>query len=172
MINTHEDDSYIRGRGSAPVLSDRVDRGCRSELTALQTSRFGGCSCMAGNEHEGAVLALSTIEEIRLLDPDGTAGLLHQLVELFNVKTEDLLRKPCWSEEPWDLRSVGRIAHSMKSSSSAVGAEKLSALCGDLERHICEGQAVDVRQYHVEIRFAFVEAAEALNRFLEATNSR
>jgi HPt (histidine-containing phosphotransfer) domain-containing protein len=127
---------------------------------------------MAGNEHEGAVLALSTIEEIRLLDPDGTAGLLHQLVELFNVKTDELLQTPCWSEEPWDLRSVGRIAHSMKSSSSAVGAEKLSALCADLERNICEGQAVDVRQYHAEIRFAFLEAAEALNRFLAAAKSR
>jgi HPt (histidine-containing phosphotransfer) domain-containing protein len=172
MIHTDNDESDIGGSGSAPVFSDGVGRGSSSEFTAFQTDRLGGCPCVVVNEHEGAVLALNTIEEIRLLDPDGSAGLLKQLAEIFSVKTEEMLQKPCWSEQPWDLHSVERIAHSMKSSSSAVGAEKLSALCASLERKICEGQAVDVRQYHDGIRIAFLAASEALNRFLAETKSR
>jgi histidine phosphotransfer protein HptB len=138
----------------------------------FQTDRLCRCPCMAVNEHVEAVLALNTIEEISLLDPDGSVGLLQQLVEIFSVKTEEMLEQPSWSAEPRDLYSVGRIAHSMKSSSAAVGAEKLSALCASLERNICEGQTVDVRQYHADIRSAFLEAAEALNRFLAEIKSR
>lgn len=156
---------------SIPHVGDNMMGRGREEEPKQRNVLIGQSPDLAARDAEHRVLALGAVEEIRLLDPDGSAGLLRELVEIFCRKIEEMLQRPCWSAEPWDFVSVGRLAHSIKSSSAAVGAEKLASLCASLERRICEGEAVDVHRYHADIRSAFLEAAKALSQFLTASGS-
>jgi hypothetical protein len=115
---------------------------------------------------EAPLLDLGKIEELGQLDPGGAAGLVRRLVELFVVKSLEMLRSPCWAARPLDLDAVARTAHSLKSSSAALGAGRFSALCAQLEHKIRSGEAVEVPLYHAAIQSVYHETAEALTRIL------
>jgi HPt (histidine-containing phosphotransfer) domain-containing protein len=160
------------GGKSESIPASSVRRGGSLEVLDAGMDSFHTTPSPSLDGLEEMLLDLTTIEEIRQLDPDDSAVFLHQLVELFIVKTGEMLQKPCWSPDSLDLHTVGRTAHSMKSSSSAVGARRFSTLCASLERRICRGQPVNIPQHLAELRSAYLETTEALQRFLAEAGTR
>lgn len=117
-------------------------------------------------ELEDVLLDPAKMEEIRKLDPGGSAGLVQRIVGLFIDQTDEMLRRPLWTHTPIDTDLVMRTAHSMKSTAGAVGARRLSSLCASLERKLRNGEPADVPRYFSNIRSTYEETREALGRCL------
>lgn len=133
-----------------------------------------------GDKHIGAALEAASAErlldpaalqELISLDPDGSAGFLAQIVETFIKSTEQLLLNTKWENATLDPKSIGKAAHSLKSSAGTVGARRLSAMCGNLEAGIREGDAADLEQRFAQIRSVYLETREALIAELQGGNS-
>lgn len=75
-----------------------------------------------------------SIERLRELDPGEQLGVLQRVLSAYRVSLgrhlDDIAEAFAQSDRPRLLRA----AHTLKSSSAAVGALDLSALCADLER--------------------------------------
>lgn len=67
-----------------------------------------------------------------------------------------------------DVREVGHVAHSLKSSSAMIGCSAFSSLCGDVEETCRSGQ-VDMQTLAANIqtiRTAYSDVEEALEMLL------
>jgi signal transduction histidine kinase/CheY-like chemotaxis protein/HPt (histidine-containing phosphotransfer) domain-containing protein len=91
----------------------------------------------------------------------GTLPALGRVVALFLQHTPDLLRGLRQAMERGDTPVVWMTAHNLKSSSSFVGATRLSALCADLETLGRRNALTDAatRLQEIEAEYARVEPA-------------
>ncbi len=98
-----------------------------------------------------AVLAAASLADLRALDPGGQARLVHRVLSTYQGSLGRLLEQlgTARAASAWD--QVSRVAHTLKSSSASIGALALSAICGEIERHVREGDTA--------------QAAQALQRF-------
>lgn len=120
------------------------------------------------------VLDAASMAELRALDPDGKAQLVKRVLATYQAslaKLVDQLRA-ARSEGAWE--QVGRVAHTLKSSSASIGALGLSALCADIERLIRAGDPAGaeplVEQFHAEVQRVDAAVGQTL-RHLEAAAS-
>jgi hypothetical protein len=117
-------------------------------------------------EFDEVLLDPAKMEEIKQLDPGGSAGLVQRIVGLFIDQTDEMLRRPLWTATPIDLNVVMRTAHSMKSTAGAVGARRLSSICASLERKLRSGESADVPRYFADMQSAYQETRKALGKSL------
>jgi CheY-like chemotaxis protein len=76
---------------------------------------------------------LKALHQIRLLDRDGSAGILNKVLQIYLQDSSKLVARveeAVREKKPEDLKT---LAHTLKSSSAQVGALKLSDLCRELE---------------------------------------
>ena len=75
------------------------------------------------------------LDQIRSLDPSGGAELINKILHAFLNSADDQMQKLEDAFLNEDADSLGRIAHSLKSSSANIGAESLSEMFKQLEAH-------------------------------------
>jgi HPt (histidine-containing phosphotransfer) domain-containing protein len=73
------------------------------------------------------------LEDIRALQREGDPDLLSRVIEAYLKEATGLLHTLREAVEKADGESLRKAAHTLKSSSANVGAQKLSSLCKELE---------------------------------------
>ncbi len=71
---------------------------------------------------------------LRGLQEEGEPDVLEELIGLFFEEAPPKLAALREAIEEGDARAVERVAHTLKGSSGSMGAPRMSALCGELER--------------------------------------
>jgi HPt (histidine-containing phosphotransfer) domain-containing protein len=80
------------------------------------------------------------ISRLRELDPDGRQGVVARVLQTYDTSLQRLLAQAADALSRGDAAAVGIAAHTLKSSSSSVGALELSRLCAELERSVRVGE--------------------------------
>ncbi len=81
----------------------------------------------------GTMLDQRALDELRGLDPDGSAGLLNQIIQCYLDDTSTQIAKLRAAATAENIENMTRTAHSMKSSSFSVGAKHIGELARDIE---------------------------------------
>jgi len=85
----------------------------------------------------------TVLENIRTLQREGNSDLLKRVIEAYLKEATGLLQALREAVERADGEALRKAAHSLKSSSANVGAQRLSSLCKELETM---GQEKSVQQ--------------------------
>jgi len=80
-----------------------------------------------------AVIDLAVLEDLRALQGNDSPGFLAKIIHTYLDHTPQLLATLHEAVARDDALTLQRTAHSLKSSSAALGATTLAALCQDLE---------------------------------------
>jgi PAS domain S-box-containing protein len=103
----------------------------------------------SGNGSSQDSIDWGALDQINELDPEGSEGLLSKHLKLYLSESDRLISELENAVSRDELKSAKRIAHSLKSSSAAVGAMDLSALLGELETmSISSGAGVATELFH------------------------
>ena len=81
-----------------------------------------------------ALLDPEAIERLRQLDPGGQQGVLVRILRAYETSLARHLDEVMSAAVAGDAERLRRSAHTLKSSSSAVGALVFAQQCADLER--------------------------------------
>lgn len=73
------------------------------------------------------------LEELQALDPEGSGDLLRRVADSYSSSSRELIETLRQAVALGDTESIGKAAHSLKSSSAHVGATNLASLCQSLE---------------------------------------
>ena len=87
-----------------------------------------------------AQLDPQAIARLRELDPDGRHGVLGRVLQTYDSSLQRLLAQAADALARGDAAAVGMAAHTLKSSSSSVGALELARQCAELERAVRAGE--------------------------------
>ncbi len=79
------------------------------------------------------VLDEAALDRLRQLDPEGRNHLLPRVLGTYMASLAKLLAQLQVAHDAGDMAAVHMAVHTLKSSSSSVGALALSALCADAE---------------------------------------
>lgn len=79
------------------------------------------------------------LQRLRELDPDGTRGFVLQVMRTYLASLERFLGTLGDARAQQNLKLAGDAAHTLKSSSAAVGATGLATACASLERLVRAG---------------------------------
>ncbi len=74
----------------------------------------------------------AALDELRSIDPDGSAGILAQIINVYLDDAPKLIANIQTALAAKDVATMTRHAHSLKSASLSVGASRV----GELARHI------------------------------------
>lgn len=96
------------------------------------------------HEEDVPMLDETALARLRELDPDGSLGVLGRVLETFRQALGRDLERMATARDGGDLKTVGEVAHKVKSSSASVGALGLSALCAEVERRVRAGDTADI----------------------------
>lgn len=88
----------------------------------------------------GLVLDADALADLRKLDPAGASRLVPRVLAAYRGSLAKLLSQLAHARQQSDTATMRRVAHTLKSSSASVGALAFSALCGEAERVLREGQ--------------------------------
>lgn len=85
-----------------------------------------------------AMLDPQALERLRDLDPDGRLGVVTRVLTAYRGSLARQVDEIAAAQAGGDGRSLLRVVHTLKSSSAAVGASRLSVRCAELEE-ACRG---------------------------------
>jgi signal transduction histidine kinase/DNA-binding response OmpR family regulator/HPt (histidine-containing phosphotransfer) domain-containing protein len=88
---------------------------------------------------DGPAIDRASLDQINDLDPNQNGELLNNIIDTYCENAEVLILELMEAAKGNDLDTAVRAAHSLKSSSANVGAQRLAALCRSMERHGREG---------------------------------
>lgn len=99
------------------------------------------------------------LERLRQLDPDGRHGVLVRILRAYEASVQTAMEQIAAAAPRGDLRTVGELAHKLKSSSASIGALAMAACCEDVETRLREGQPFDAG---ADVENLLAEAGRAL----------
>lgn len=116
-----------------------------------------------------------TLENLRMLN-DGTTNLLVELIKMYCSAAPDRLSKMQSALDDKNLKSLGEIAHSLKSSSGNLGAMSVHKMCQELETNAHKNtQGFDfqtsLNNLKAEIDLAMKALTEEMNKEIAADNA-
>ena len=120
-------DDYI----SKPVRTDEIDAAITRGLHALNEA------CKKG---EVDILDHETLSSVRELRTEGEPDPLAELIDLFLQDTPTRVTKILDAFKAGDVHELERAAHSLKGSSSNIGAKCLSTACAEVMGIAREGK--------------------------------
>ncbi len=100
------------------------------------------------------------------LTTEQTPRFVHDLLELFLVRSDEGLGRIGASLAAGDLEVVYQDSHSLKTSSGMLGALKLQALLTELNEAAEAGRAAAAERIYAEVVAEHVRAREVLSRWL------
>lgn len=118
----------------------------------------------------GAVAELDpqALMRLRELDPSGASKLVQRVVQAFNGSTARLVLQLQAARAGPDMAAVRHVAHTLKSSSSSVGAVKLSRLCAEMEAMARDGQSDGIDETIAALCIEISAVLEALKCLLDS----
>lgn len=111
-------------------------------------------------------LNMTFLDQFRELDPVGGLGLIKEIMAVYLDNSLALLRQVEQGLVAGDADALRRAAHSLKSSSANVGAEKLSKLFLELEVLGRDGQLTAAMPLLDETRRAYAEATAEMRQLM------
>ncbi len=109
---------------------------------------------------------MTFLDQFRELDPGGGLGLIKEIMTVYLDSSLGLLRQVEQGLIAGDADAMRRAAHSLKSSSANVGAEKLSKLFLELEVMGRDGLLTAAMPVLDETRQAYAEATEEMRQLM------
>ena len=85
-------------------------------------------------------LDAQALGKLRELDPDGRHGVVVKVLTAFENSLQQACAEMAVARDAGDLGKIGQLAHKLRSSSASVGALALSAVCGEVERQVRDGE--------------------------------
>jgi CheY-like chemotaxis protein/HPt (histidine-containing phosphotransfer) domain-containing protein len=114
------------------------------------------------DDHRGqAVLALATLERFRA-DMGTTSDELDELTTLFLNDAGKIVQDMPGAVEAENLPLLMHLAHTLKSPSATIGAERLAACCAKLEHIIRYGSGGDISEQVACIEMEYEQVRQAL----------
>ena len=110
-------------------------------LNAVETPHGGGSSTQTGD-----ALDPTALQRLRSLDPTGENKVVERVVAAFEASVTRLLPQLRDAQGAVDPGGVKHVVHTLKSSSSNVGAIKLSKMCVEIETMIRNGKGEDMSE--------------------------
>jgi signal transduction histidine kinase/DNA-binding response OmpR family regulator/HPt (histidine-containing phosphotransfer) domain-containing protein len=92
--------------------------------------------------HRDDVINRTALENIRALSKDGGDALVQKVIDAYVGDTPQHLQTLRRAIDADDPASVRKVAHSLKSASANVGAQKLAQLCKEME-HLGRAETTD-----------------------------
>lgn len=86
----------------------------------------------------------ATLAMLQQLDPSGTGNIVHRVLETYHRSLVKVSGEFAAARAAANLPVLGRIAHTLRSSSASVGALVLAGCCKDVELRIRDGQVTDL----------------------------
>lgn len=138
-----------------------------SELTqssnlAVGIPPGGTPSIDPGNDADG--ISSQVIQDLRSLSPDDPDGFLVEMIDLFQTDASAYLARIEESAKTANASALKKSAHGLKGSSGNLGAQKMSALCNQIEIAASEG-APDWNKINPLVTSMIGEAARVRRAF-------
>ena len=108
------------------------------------------------------------LDELRSLDPDGSAGILNQIIQSYLDDTPTQIAQLRASIDAENIESMARAAHSLKSSSLSVGATDVGALAREIEAQGRAGSLDGCRALTAELEKQYAAAEKLLKACMTA----
>jgi CheY-like chemotaxis protein len=152
-------DDYL----SKPYAFTDLERMMTHWLRPATRDPVATTSAFPASEHENA-LNMQFLKQFQELDPSG--GLIRNIMQAFLDNAEDTILQIEQAVAAEDAEGLRRSAHTLKSSSANVGAEKLSALFRQLEALGREGKLGEAKSLLGEMQQAHEHAAREIRALL------
>lgn len=91
------------------------------------------CDGDAGNPGAAAVLDSTALAKLHALDPTGRASIVQRVLRTYESSLNKLMLQFDAARSANDLEGLRHVAHTLRSSSAAVGAVQLSVCCATVE---------------------------------------
>jgi HPt (histidine-containing phosphotransfer) domain-containing protein len=109
-------------------------------------------------------LDMQVIASLKELGGEDDANLFFELVDLFLQDSRAHIGALERALEQNDVRSLERVAHTLKSSSANLGATNLSRLCFELEQRGRAGQMLGAGELLARAKTEYVHVKRALEQ--------
>jgi two-component system, sensor histidine kinase and response regulator len=110
----------------------------------------------------------NALDELRALDPDGSGGILNQIIQSYLDDAPTQIAQIRASFAAGDIEGMMRAAHSMKSTSQTLGAVRVGELAREIEA-IGRAQTIEGCQAILaELERQFAHAAKMLQACMAA----
>ena len=137
--------------------------------TASRAGQPAHASAASAGTKQSIALNQRALDNIRALDPDGSAGVLAEAVGIYLSETPSQLAALRAAATCGDMAEVARLAHALKSASQNVGASQLGELCLQLEQ-LGKSAAVEAaRAMLARLESQFVAVSPLLRDEIEAS---
>lgn len=110
-------------------------------MNALSRHRRRHPEDPGGHGGPSPVLDPAALARLQQLDPDGRRGFMAQVLRTYDTSLLRYLDALTAARQAGDLRQAAEAAHTLKSSSAALGAARLAAHCAEVERLARDGDA-------------------------------
>jgi signal transduction histidine kinase/DNA-binding response OmpR family regulator/HPt (histidine-containing phosphotransfer) domain-containing protein len=118
-----------------PGTSRPVQSGAAEVTAAPANDENAGAPAEQISLHDEPAIDKRSLEQINDLDPNKNGELLNNIIDTYCENAEVLMGELMQAAKDENLDAAVRAAHSLKSSSANVGAQRLAALCRSMENH-------------------------------------
>ncbi len=115
---------------------------------------------------ETRVIDAAAIDRLREVENTGNDGLVHRVLSQFLSVGEALVSQMTAAVETGDCAGIKQTAHTLKSNSAYLGAERLRACCVAVEAALAKSPPDPVTDLVAEIRVEYDRASDALMKIL------
>jgi CheY-like chemotaxis protein/HPt (histidine-containing phosphotransfer) domain-containing protein len=158
-------DAYLAKPVSLEDLTARLAAAARS-LAARQAASDDGSVPIPADHSAVPIIDMDDLADYR--DPaGGSSELLRELVQVFRDDTPAYLDALQDANTRGNAEDVDRVVHTLKGSSSGIGARQMYAVCVELER-TSEANVPRTHALVQELHTAFERALEMLERVIAA----
>lgn len=134
--------------------------------TSLSPNRPVGSPASGTPSATAPGLDAAALARLQELDPDGRNGVVQRVLEAYENSLVRMLQQLHEQRGGHDAALVGRLAHTLKSSSGSVGALGMAQACADVEARLRNGApgelAHDVDRLLAEGQVALASVAAML----------
>jgi len=117
---------------------------------------------------DSSSINVSAIDTIRSMQRAGREDLLTKVVAVFSNKTPEVIDGMLAAADESDVETVSAGAHSLCSSSAYLGANKMSALCKEIEAAIASGNQSELKALVLQLKDEYGAVAEELSDIVKA----
>jgi CheY-like chemotaxis protein/HPt (histidine-containing phosphotransfer) domain-containing protein len=107
-------------------------------------------------------LDVEMLSSWRDLTEDGENDFLTEVIDIFLENTPPMLKEMNEATKNKDARTLQRLAHKLKGSSSNLGAKSMAELCATLEEEASRGQLADAPKLVRDLEGEFAKVSQAL----------
>ena len=115
-------------------------------------------------EPKMAKLDPTALAQVRELQRDGTANILHRLIDVYLETSPALIEQLAIAVTQKNAKDIRLKSHSLKSSSAGLGATRLASLCLELEQMGSNNDLEQSGSIFKELRMEFSLACNALSQ--------